>query len=274
MLRDKIVVRLRFLLALIRIAVLSVRVLPDALCLFKLRKQHDYKKANPISNALCIRLSKLFMHQMHVHYDVKGRQHIPTGPIVVMANHQSLYDVGLVVVSLERFTSFLAKQQLFHIPMAGYWLRICACFPLKRNNMRKDKNTLDQASQQMVREEKGMVVFPEGTRNRTPEKGFLPFRTGVLRLALSQGMAVLPVVVDGGLHVGKRHYQEGDGWWRVRSSILAPRKTKHIHTASERQAFIRRLSHDMHREWQTIQVQPKGNITPTTTAGQHASTTF
>jgi 1-acyl-sn-glycerol-3-phosphate acyltransferase len=124
---------------------------------------------------------------------VEGLHHVPrSGALIVAGNHASAIDPPLVGSVLRRSARFMAKAELFSVPVLGAWLRSVGVFPVKRGYpdrgaIRNSIHTLEQGGI--------LVIFPEGTRSedgrlRDPEPG-------AALIALRTGAPVLPVAVVG-----------------------------------------------------------------------------
>jgi 1-acyl-sn-glycerol-3-phosphate acyltransferase len=122
---------------------------------------------------------------------VEGRQYEPrTGPLIVAGNHASLLDPPLVGACLRRQSAYMAKEELFSVPILGPWLRSIGSFPVRRGS--PDRKAIRRSL--AVLERGGvLVIFPEGTRSldgrlRDPEPG-------AAMIALRTGVPVLPAAV-------------------------------------------------------------------------------
>jgi len=126
---------------------------------------------------------------------VLGQEHIPKqGPAVVTANHLSMLDPFLVGYTLgtPHPVAFMAKQELFKVPIVGYAIGQWGAFPVDRS--RKDASSLRTALA-VLKEGEVLGMFPEGTRSTTGELQEL--RTGALRLALRTRAPLVPVGIEG-----------------------------------------------------------------------------
>ena len=64
-------------------------------------------------------------------WQVKGRENVPArGPLIVVANHLSLIDPPLLIVSIPRQVVFMAKEEAFHSPILGPIVRVGRAFPV------------------------------------------------------------------------------------------------------------------------------------------------
>jgi 1-acyl-sn-glycerol-3-phosphate acyltransferase len=112
---------------------------------------------------------------------------------VVVSNHQSLADIP-VISHLKLDTKWLAKAELFRLPLVGWMLRMAGDVPVERTDRRKSAQALLQCAR-YLRQRCSVVFFPEGTRS--PDTQVLPFNEGPFRLAIRERIPILPLVVDG-----------------------------------------------------------------------------
>jgi 1-acyl-sn-glycerol-3-phosphate acyltransferase len=129
--------------------------------------------------------------------EVTGREHEPAeGPFLAVSNHWSAFDPPVLGAALRRKVHFMAKQELFDIPVLRSWMRCIGTFPVRRGQ--PDRQAIRTALQ--VLERGGVVgMFPEGTRN--PRGYLLPAEPGAAFLALKARVPVLPVGILGTLEV-------------------------------------------------------------------------
>lgn len=124
---------------------------------------------------------------------VTGEEQIPReGPLLVVANHVSLLDPPAVAASSPRPLYFLAKAELFGVPLLGRLIRSLNALPLNREG--PDAAALRQALA-LLAEGKALLVFPEGTRG---QEGVLRAgKAGAGMLAALSGAQVVPAYVRG-----------------------------------------------------------------------------
>lgn len=126
-------------------------------------------------------------------WEVTGREHVPrTGALVVYANHRSYWDPPFLGLALPRPVHFMAKEELFRIPVFAGLIRWLGAFPVRRG--RADRASLRQALE-LLRAGRAVGVFPEGRRVRSEEEA--EARAGVVLLAARAGAPVLPVAICG-----------------------------------------------------------------------------
>ncbi|KAG8343911.1 putative 1-acyl-sn-glycerol-3-phosphateacyltransferase-lik e protein [Trypanosoma vivax] len=125
--------------------------------------------------------------------------------LIVMMNHSSAADTFLVLrVLFPRDASWVAKDILFRVPFGGWCMSnaddLCVYFKNKRKSMETVKGTVGpmmEAAHKKVARGRMIAIFPEGTRNNTPEDGLLPFRPGFFKLAIDEGATIIPIAASG-----------------------------------------------------------------------------
>ena len=126
---------------------------------------------------------------------------------VLMPNHQSLYDIPLLLATLPGETRFLAKKSLFRIPIFSWALRTGGFIPVERGASRQAREAF-QAALESLGEGASILIFPEETR--TTDGTLLPFKRGGFLMALRSGLPVVPVGIRG------NHQVRPKGSWMIR----------------------------------------------------------
>jgi 1-acyl-sn-glycerol-3-phosphate acyltransferase len=129
-----------------------------------------------------------------------GREHIPSGGVILAANHRSFLDPFVIGCCLPRPIYFVAKRELFKNPIIGWFLNCMGAFPVRRGE--SDEESVDTALALLERGQ-AVVIFPEGTRIRAGS--LAKPKRGVGRLALQSGVPVVPIAITGSEHAR-------DGW--------------------------------------------------------------
>lgn len=121
----------------------------------------------------------------------RGNGHVPMdGPLVVVANHGSHLDPPLLGHALGRPVAFMAKAELFSIPLLGRVIRACGAYPVKRGA--SDREAIRTATARL-QEGWAIGVFLDGTRQENGRVNQpMP---GAALLAARSGAALLPVAI-------------------------------------------------------------------------------
>ena len=147
----------------------------------------------PLGRIVCTPVVRTYFRER-----VEGREHVPkTGPFVLAANHVSYIDPVVLGVACPRPIHFMAKAELFRIPVLGFLIRELGAFPVQRGAA--DRSAIRRALR--ILNDGGVVgVFPEGTRNRRGE--VLNPQGGAALIALKAGVAGIA-----GSHMGDGQYR-------------------------------------------------------------------
>jgi len=129
---------------------------------------------------------------------------------VFASNHVSWYDVFTLASVLPR-NRFVAKAELFSIPIFGPGARAVGTIPIQRENRKAAFGAYDEAAKH-IRAGSSVVVFPEGTRGR--EYALRPFKKGPFVLAIAAQVPIVPTVVHGTIAVLPRDA------WRLRGGTV------------------------------------------------------
>ncbi|GAV22304.1 lysophospholipid acyltransferase family protein [Carboxydothermus pertinax] len=118
---------------------------------------------------------------------VEGLENVPkTGPYIVIANHESYLDPVAVGCALPHQVYFMAKKELFAVPLLGFIIKKLGAFPVKRDEV---DLTAVKTALRHLKDGKVVGIFPEGTRLKTLGE----FHEGAASLALKAAVPVLPV---------------------------------------------------------------------------------
>ncbi|WP_315444622.1 lysophospholipid acyltransferase family protein [uncultured Selenomonas sp.] len=122
---------------------------------------------------------------------VYGRENIPAeGAVILAANHASNIDPPLMASLIDRPVSYMAKIELFENPIFGAAIRRCHAFPVKRGE--SDRGAI-KAAVAVLKEERVLGLFPEGTRSKTGE--LQKAEAGVALIAAMTGAPIVPVAI-------------------------------------------------------------------------------
>ncbi len=139
--------------------------------------------------------AKILLLISNTKVEVIGKENILRGkPQIFMANHQSDFDILIVLGHIPGQFRWLAKKELFSIPVFGAAMKTAGYIEIDRQNHEKAMRSLDEAALR-IREGKSVVSFPEGTRSRDGE--IKSFKQGIFHLAIKSGVPIIPVSIIG-----------------------------------------------------------------------------
>ncbi|MEA3544826.1 MAG: lysophospholipid acyltransferase family protein [Thermodesulfobacteriota bacterium] len=131
--------------------------------------------------------------------EVKGLENIPADtPAIYISNHQSNFDIPIIFAGLPIQFRWMAKQELFQVPLFGHALKRTGCIPIDRSDRRKTMHSLIAAAQR-IKAGVSVVIFPEGTR--TPDGQLQKFKQGALLIAVKAQVPVIPVAIHGSYQI-------------------------------------------------------------------------
>jgi len=140
--------------------------------------------------------SALFLRIPPIEISVEGSEHVdPAHHYVIVSNHISNFDIPVLFRSVPTPIRFLAKKELYKIPLLGPGMDAAGIVKVDRGGARSTREAINTAARETYRRGYSLMVFAEGTRSRTGDMA--DFHKGAARLAIDNGADLLPVVVSG-----------------------------------------------------------------------------
>jgi acyl carrier protein len=127
-------------------------------------------------------------------FDVRGLEHLPAGPCVLVANHASYLDGLALVAALPRPFAFVAKRELEPQFIAGRYLRSLGAVFVERADVVRSVRDAERLAA-LAQQGQSLAVFPEGTFVAQP--GLRPFHLGAFLAAARAAVPVVPVTLRG-----------------------------------------------------------------------------
>lgn len=122
--------------------------------------------------------------------------------VIYMANHQSNFDILALLACVRRPFRWLAKKELFRIPLFGAAMRAAGCIEVDRADREKAVASMDEAVRR-IQQGESVIIFPEGTRS--PDARLLPFKKGGFMTALKAGVPIVPIAIRGSGAILPKH---------------------------------------------------------------------
>jgi len=137
-----------------------------------------------------------------VRVKVKGLEHLDRKrPYIYMSNHQGSYDIFALLSCLPVQFRWIAKKELFSIPILGWAMRAANYISIDRSGRRKALESIERAASK-IKGGVSVVIFPEGTRSW--DGSIQPFKRGGFTLAIKSGVPIIPISINGSRDVMPR----------------------------------------------------------------------
>jgi 1-acyl-sn-glycerol-3-phosphate acyltransferase len=135
-----------------------------------------------------------FVRAIGVKVRVVGRERIPAGACLFVANHTSSADAPAVVGAIPRRVAILLKESLFKWPIAGQAFALAGFIPVNRRDRDSAIASVEKATASL-RAGQSFLIYPEGTRS--PDGRLQTFKKGAVVMALKAGVPIVPVACSG-----------------------------------------------------------------------------
>lgn len=161
----------------------------------RLTAEGKLEERDAILNPTVYKWASRLMRLAGVKTFVKGQENIPTDtPVLFVSNHQSFYDIPVLITSLDKPHGFIAKTGTEKIPMIYTWMEFLNCVLIDRENPREAVKALNAAAEK-IKSGYSMIIFPEGKRSMCDDVN--EFKSGAFKIAQKTGVPIVPVKIDG-----------------------------------------------------------------------------
>lgn len=158
---------------------------------------------------------KLLAWCVGLDHELRGRENLPAGPVIIAMKHQSAWDTFAAPVLFD-LPAVVIKRELGWIPFYGWYAVKAGSIPVDRRGGSRALKRMIAASERAVRQGRPILIFPEGTRSAVGARP--PYQPGVAALYRQLGLPLVPVAVNSGLYWGRRHFLKRPG--RIVAEIL------------------------------------------------------
>lgn len=148
------------------------------------------EKSDPIIRAWC----EAVLKAAGLREDVAGLENLPQGTCVFVCNHQSNFDAPFVFARIPKHIRFVAKQELYRIPIFGNVLKAMGNIRVERTGVESDRDAI-QSAVERVRTKTCILFFAEGTRSTDGQ--LRAFKKGAAVLAIDAQVPLVPLAVAG-----------------------------------------------------------------------------
>lgn len=197
-------------------------------------------------------LSWVGLKILGIRLEITGQENLANRPAIIVANHQSNYDVMLVGAVYPRDTVVIGKKELRRTPLFGTFFAATGNILIDRADHKNSVAGLDKAVDALRTRRTSIWVFPEGQRSRGTGLG--PFKKGAFHMAIAAGVPVIPIVCSSTDRVINARAKIAPGGL-LRIHILPPVSTEGMEPAD-----AERLKDEVHAicqaEWDRMEPRP------------------
>jgi 1-acyl-sn-glycerol-3-phosphate acyltransferase len=140
--------------------------------------------------------SRLWLVASRTTLVVEGQDNIdPDRSYIVVANHLSALDIMACLLAVPLPIRFLAKKELFRIPVLAQGMRMVGIIEVDREARGAVHNDVNRQSRELIDKGRSLIIYAEGTR---PRNGVMkPFKKGAFTMAITSGLPILPLSIHG-----------------------------------------------------------------------------
>jgi 1-acyl-sn-glycerol-3-phosphate acyltransferase len=188
---------------------------------------------------------------------VEGAEHVSgTGPYIFMSNHLGSYDIFSLQGCLPFHFKWLAKKEIFSIPLLGWAMRAAGYVSIDREGTRETVEAMNEAARK-IHDGMNVMIFPEGSRS--PDGSIQPFKKGGFTLAIKSGVPIVPVALTGSREIMPKETR------RISSGAITIRMDRPIETKDlslkDRKALMEQVHDAISRNFRII-AQPRETDRP------------
>lgn len=142
--------------------------------------------------------AKKSLQKVNIDLTIKGKENIPTGPVLYVANHSSMLDSFILFASVdESIGCVIADEPVWKtMPIVSTWAKFIKCVYINRHDNREGIKSIKEAADNILHGQ-SMAVFPEGdlTWVKDPNAIISDFRNGALKIAYKAKCPIVPFVI-------------------------------------------------------------------------------
>ncbi|KXG74997.1 lysophospholipid acyltransferase family protein [Thermotalea metallivorans] len=164
-----------------------------------LNRQNRINERDEITHRTAQRWARMLVNLSGSQIKVMGEENVPKeGAVLFVSNHQSNFDIPILLGFIHKPKSFIAKKELSRIPILSTWMKYMQCVFIDREDARQSLKAINRGAE-LLKEGYSQVIFPEGTRSADGRLG--EFKPGSLKLALKANVPIVPVTIKGAYHI-------------------------------------------------------------------------
>lgn len=131
-----------------------------------------------------------------VRYQVRGMEHLPSGPAILLAKHQSTWETIALPTLMPHPLCFVFKRELLLIPFFGWGIALMHMIHIDRSKGSDAFEDVTRQGKQRLHEGAWIMMFPEGTRTPVGHPG--RYKKGGVRFAIQTHTPIVPIALNSG----------------------------------------------------------------------------
>lgn len=170
-----------------------------------------------------------------IKFEIRGREHIQTIPVIYASKHQSAWDTMIFLYIFPR-VAYVLKKELLRLPFWGWYLWRMKMIAIDRKAGASSVKQLMRDGKAALADGRSIIIFPEGTRtkpNAPPN-----YQVGITAMYSALNVPVVPVALNSGIYWGKNAFFKTAG--TIIIEFLPP-----IPAGLPKKEFAQRLEHDI-----------------------------
>lgn len=155
-----------------------------------------FNDASPLIDRIIRAWSRVWLVSSGTTLEIEGQDNIdPNRSYVVVANHLSVFDIMACLLAVPLPIRFLAKKELFRIPVLAQGMRTVGIIEVDREARGAVHAEVNRQSKELIAKGRSLIIYAEGTR---PRDGVMkPFKKGAFTMAIAAQLPVLPLSIHG-----------------------------------------------------------------------------
>jgi 1-acyl-sn-glycerol-3-phosphate acyltransferase len=170
-----------------------------------------------------------------IDYEIRGREKLPKGPIIVAPKHQSAWETFSLLPLFDN-PVFIVKHELQWIPIFGWLMIKGRMVPVNRGARSQALTAMIERARIELARNRQLIIFPEGTRR--PAGAEPRYKIGIAHLYAAEGVPCVPIALNSGLFWPRRSI-------RLRPGTVLVEILDTIQPGLDKDAFFERLQHDL-----------------------------
>ncbi|WP_042355356.1 lysophospholipid acyltransferase family protein [Bacillus rubiinfantis] len=175
---------------------------PHLIRMKKLDQTIPVAKRDEIVHSVPKMWSRTIMRITGSQITVEGEERIPSGPVVLVSNHEGDFDVPVLLGFIKKPFGFVSKIEVKKVPIISAWMEAINCVFLDRSDRRQAVKSIREGID-LIKHGHSMIIFPEGTRSKGGPVA--EFKSGSLKLAKEAGVPLVPISIKGTANVFEKN---------------------------------------------------------------------